>query len=471
MRAILLLGLITIASFSHAQGFDACLSYYAEGNDGWCKVSDDVFNNVRLSDDEASSLDVRGSIGSRAVMTAWNGGALDPDNLIMYFHGGGHNDYYGNEWYAYDIRAGLFERLNDPSPLTHHYYNAGLNRYCRVPDPELSPNSAHTYDGVQFNPETRTIFIVNPGNSAYCVAEPSGIMLDGIQKNIYEFNPSKSETRNGIAPLTYRKHGSHAFTYPRTALFGGNLFLGSNTRVHKYEVSGDQITDLGEIYRNPPSGQGYLSAMNTEVVSYMTAGYLRTFDETGSELHLSVKIPNSGGMDCGPNECLFWSGGQNVSLWDRDQPDSYVEIQHTNGPTNGNERVYSKIQYIPAYGVYVGVSDIAQPVWLYRVAGSEIPTPIPDPVPDPDPAPDPAPDPDYSDWMANPDWSTFTVHPPSIFNPETTYTVEAGGVMFFIEIDKDLENNVYVFRSVGRANIKQLTETESAAIQSVFGGH
>lgn len=382
-----------------AQSFDECIASYASGESGWCKVSDDVFDNVRLSDAEANSFGVKGNIGSRAVMTAWTGAALDPGTLTMYFHGGGHNDYYGNEWYSYDIQAGTFERLNDPSPV-NHYYDNGSGSYCRVPDPALAPSSAHTYDGVAFNQETGTIFVINQGYSAFCGAEPTnGTLISPSELvNIYEFNPSKAEVRNGLEPLTYKNHGHHDYQYPRSAAKNGILLLGSKTEIYYYSFVDGQLTKGQRYLGNASAGDGVVDMIGNEFATYMSSGYLWTFGgPAGWARHFAGdRIPNSGGMACGVSECLFWAGEQDVSIWERDNPTTYKTVQHTTGPTGGDSRVYSKLQYIPSHNVYAGVSNINQPVYLYKIAGSETPQPgpTPDPVPEPEPMPEPTPEPE-----------------------------------------------------------------------------
>lgn len=376
----MLYGVSVVAQTSN---FDACIAQYAAGESGWCKVSDDTFGRVRLTDAEATEFGVRGFTGSRAVMIAWTGAALDPDNLIMYFFGGGHNDYYGNEWYAYDIKAGQFERLNDPSRLTHYYFDTTYNSYCRVPDPAVGPISMHTYDGVQFNPDTGTIFILNQSSSSACGGQPS----DGIQiersalGNIYEFNPSKTDARNGLQPLTYRAVGKHNYSYPRSAFRDGKLILGSMFDLYEYTFVDYQAVRGTRIINNLSAGQGYADELNGEIVTYLNAGYLYTIGNTVTRHMTGNRISNSGGMACGVTECLFWSGNTAVSKWERETPSTSELIEHEYGPTGGDSRVYSKIQYIPQYDVYVGVSNVNQPVWLYKVAGTAPPEPEPEPNP------------------------------------------------------------------------------------------
>lgn len=306
---IILSGLFSSISYA---SFDDCITSYAAGESGWCQVSDDVFDNARLSDAEALALGVRGNGGSKAVMTAWSGAALDPESLTLYFFGGGHNDYYGNEWYAYHIKTGLFERLTDPSPLDHYYFSTTLNQYCRVPDPAF-PSSAHTYDGLGFNVPTGTIIMVNQGYSQNCSAtRPAGTEIQP-QPSIYEFNPSKTETRNGIPPLGTKRHGGHNFQYPRSVIKGGVIMLGSNLQMWRYSFVNGVLTQQDYTFRNAPAGDGVADKLvgTSERVTYMNAGYMWGFwrSELGWPEYISrTRIPNDGGMACGIGECLFWSG-------------------------------------------------------------------------------------------------------------------------------------------------------------------
>ncbi|MDX1655881.1 MAG: hypothetical protein R3310_11785, partial [Candidatus Competibacteraceae bacterium] len=92
-------------------------------------------------------------MGPRAVLEAWNSAALDQEDKKLYFFGGGHADYGGNEVYEFDLMAGRWTRLTDPSSLTY-FWPQGGDRYCLIPDVRQVPISTHTYDGLEFNPQT-----------------------------------------------------------------------------------------------------------------------------------------------------------------------------------------------------------------------------------------------------------------------------------------------------------------------------
>ena len=84
------------------------------------------------------------SSGCGAVITAWSGGAWDPDRGQMLVFGGGHNDYWGNELYGFDVATMSWKILVEAS--------TGLTVDNQNKDPldDGTPVSRHTYDGVQY---------------------------------------------------------------------------------------------------------------------------------------------------------------------------------------------------------------------------------------------------------------------------------------------------------------------------------
>ena len=91
-----------------------CVDALERRGGGWCEL-----NGASIADVFPKNLEpgVRMVTGPRSVIDAWNGAAFDPERLILYFHGGGHRDYGGNEVYSFDLRKGLWRRLTEPAPL------------------------------------------------------------------------------------------------------------------------------------------------------------------------------------------------------------------------------------------------------------------------------------------------------------------------------------------------------------------
>jgi len=80
--------------------------------------------------------------GLSGIINDWSSGAFDTQRDRLYFSGGGHNGYFGNEVYGFDLRTLAWVRLTNPDPVTGE-----------CPARELGVNCAtHTYDGLEYLP-------------------------------------------------------------------------------------------------------------------------------------------------------------------------------------------------------------------------------------------------------------------------------------------------------------------------------
>ena len=66
--------------------------------------------------------------------------------------GGGHNDSYGNELYAFDVTTFTWSRLTDPSPPAN-------GSDCVETLSDGLPNSRHTYDAMAYLPDQDALFV------------------------------------------------------------------------------------------------------------------------------------------------------------------------------------------------------------------------------------------------------------------------------------------------------------------------
>ena len=104
--------------------------------DSWYELPDSQLRPLCAPD----SFGVRGVVGCAALVTAWGGGTWDASHRKFLLWGGGHNDYWGNEVYGFDLRQGQWERLTDPSP----------GPFDRDPLDDGNPASRHTYGGLAY---------------------------------------------------------------------------------------------------------------------------------------------------------------------------------------------------------------------------------------------------------------------------------------------------------------------------------
>jgi hypothetical protein len=173
---------------------------------GWCEL-----NGAAIADGFPQNLDprVRVVAGPRSVTDAWNGAAFDSNRMILYFHGGGHRDYGGNEVYSYDLRIGRWRRLTDPALLPP------TDQETPCPVLASSPPASHTYDGIIFSQATQTIWLF-PIVYA-CVNR----MLFG-EREFWEFNPSPDDVPNGFI---CRRSGFMSAMRISNGVSGSTVFL------------------------------------------------------------------------------------------------------------------------------------------------------------------------------------------------------------------------------------------------------
>lgn len=89
----------------------------------------------------AENIGQYGNTGPASVLITWCGAAyarhFGPSGSMIHW-GGGHQDYYGNEVYSFDLNTLTWERLTDPSP----HATGGT-----IPDgiyPDNTPGASHT---------------------------------------------------------------------------------------------------------------------------------------------------------------------------------------------------------------------------------------------------------------------------------------------------------------------------------------
>lgn len=78
---------------------------------------------------------------------AYSGAVKDRLHGLVYFWGGGHGDYFGNEVYTFDLKTLSWTRLTDPSPLSGPECES-FNNTPRLSDGQ--PKSRHTYDQMAY---------------------------------------------------------------------------------------------------------------------------------------------------------------------------------------------------------------------------------------------------------------------------------------------------------------------------------
>ncbi|MBK20159.1 MAG: hypothetical protein CMM52_15105 [Rhodospirillaceae bacterium] len=333
---------------------------------GWCELRGASISKIFP---KPMSPEIKMVSGPNSVIAAWNGAAFDPVDLKMYFHGGGHRDYGGNEVYELDLLRGKWSRLTDPA------YIPPPTKEVRCPVPVSGPPSSHTYDGFIFARSTRTIFMIP---SVYgCVR--GSLNPD---REMWEFNPSKTETRNSLAPLTWRQRDlmpeKMKWKYYRTAEFeDGRLYVSNGVFESIYNVKENSWKRIGSrpnygagtsIY--DPKRKGIWSVHRHGLVFTKPPKIGRLLSKSGAGVDGFSGIARTR-----DDKLIFWNGASYIHTYDPETQEWRLFDWAGKGPKIGS-RVYSKWVWLPRYDVYVGYADAKSSAWVYRHPISEKGKPV-----------------------------------------------------------------------------------------------
>jgi len=328
-----------------------------------------------------------GGVGDcEMVVRAWGGGALDTKRNRLILWGGGHNDYWGNELYAFEVATGTWKRLTDPSKGTVTNQD---------PLPDGNPVSRHTYDGIDYVHHADVLFAQGgsrasdgggtdvtwtfdfvtsawtnhapdpKGPGGYCIAtayDPnSKSIFARSTKNLYiydlESNVWTPLVGFGYTPLwpRYERWGDKTGTVdPKRHLFwsvgNGDILVWSIDE--KKLVTEDWVTTGGGDYSNAGYVKGY-----PEQLFESGGGAVYNVDAPGFDYDVQadalVGWPNAGSPYVLDLTTKIWEKGS----------DQGAPTSKTSGGT------YGRFRYIPAYNVFILVVSVDKNVFFYKNRG------------------------------------------------------------------------------------------------------
>jgi hypothetical protein len=328
----------------------------------WTKIENTKLAAVIYRGPSADELG--GNSGPAAIMSAWSGAALDTtqDQLIVW--GGGHEDYYGNEVYAFDLRELRWKELCLPSSIARW---SGMTSIL----PDGSPSARHTYGSLAFIPKKNELLAAG---SAASMRSGNGSPLSWL------FTPAAQKPD---APCAWRKAGDSPVAGVGTVAaydpISEHVFVISNgVGLLEYDPIGDSWSKRGT---TPLSDYHQTGALDPEVRILVTigVGFINVVSlENGSVAHpavsgaTSVQSGNAPGLTWYPPAAKFvaWSGGAALFLLD---PHSWTWVAHppmaanrtTPTPPNTNG-TFGRFQYDPVDNAFIVVNGIDQDVYVYK---------------------------------------------------------------------------------------------------------
>lgn len=347
---------------------------------GWCELGVSISTVWPTNLPYYSQLCASG--GPKDILIAWNGMAFDKVAKKLYFvANGGHAGWQGNGAYEFDLPTGTWTRIVDPLPLDWvvnpkptdatkgdtpygTYWLSSGQTSGLITDPAKGPTAGHTYGGVQFASKTGTIFWC-----VYIYATPVGMFYSGGE--LWEFNPSATDTRNGLAPRTWKMHSVKMGGFPTlTELPDGTLYGCPNWTTGftfdpanveaTFKTSGGMGGNFGDgslIYDAPRSTNWFISS-HLGIYNMPTAA--RGSLATGM-------LPGQGSSGALRNgKIISWSGRNYVVEFDPDTKAALLFDWTGKKPGIGDGKTYTKWVYLPDEDVFVGASDESTGILVYK---------------------------------------------------------------------------------------------------------
>ena len=321
--------------------------------------------------------------GVDIVFRSWNSSAYDPVGNVMYFTGGGRTNYGGNEVYSFDFDTLEWSRVTDPSPLTVKDYDDpdvdGDSDYD-VYLPENAPNSAHTYDGLVWNPATQTFW----QTATYVGFDDVNANLDArnpSRKAVWELDPTTGEwtqhestTNHRWGASTYIPDSEQIITFHNESANDVFAFLydtdGTETALGQViKEDGFSVSAATVAFTNPETSDVYIVSRAGEGIQKIDISGGTPVASKAADLPAVSDIGidfafDEAGFAYRPTDDKFyvWNGGKEVVVWDPGAG-TFEVIWNENAPSappvdgEANNRNFEKWVYLEESDSFAGVME------------------------------------------------------------------------------------------------------------------
>ena len=351
----------------------------------WQPISLNTIADLNPCPDEECSWS--GSEGQLAVTDAWTGGAYASEvgSLgALVYAGGGHNAYYGNEVYVFDLQTLTWQRRNNPTdgktPGDPSTFNLDAN--CRFWDG--SPVVPHTYDSVVYDPESNRFIMLTPSDAASHVLPGRSEGCDSTIPAYFDLTTNAWGSMKSAGPggLT---DGPTAYDHKRKLFWGRTGF-----RDPRLLVSYDPAKDKWESYEDEPINIDSMGAIDPTRDLFVTANFRYNAEITVHDLSRPSKpgiyIQTIGDKQIEQSAELgfewadklggfiAWNNGQDLYLltppngnWQKNSWEWTRITGRGENPGVVSNGAYSKFQWIDSLGIAVIAPRIDAPVYAIRL--------------------------------------------------------------------------------------------------------
>ncbi len=329
---------------------------------GWHQIP-----NTRIRShcpDPSKYTDLIGTMGCEGVTLTWSGGAFDTARNRLLIRGGGHNGYFGNEIYAFNLNTLTMERLYEPSrnPPTTCSNNGKM--------PDGKPQGSHTYNHVEYLPGPDKFFEWGGG----------GVPCGNFEQRTWTMSAS-----------TYAWQDMASGGTPPTPNFGRSMVYDPNTTLvwarDAYSLYSYNYNT--NVWTNVKSDQA-LSDYKTGVIDTKRHWYYIVESPGGGSSHnwfryditpgsnyavqqLTVTGCNwnhyAPGMAYDPlqDRIVVWDGGNTVYLFNP-QTNSCNTVSYPGGPAKIQYGTFGRFRYSPTSNVFVVVNSVDDDAYVLRLS-------------------------------------------------------------------------------------------------------
>ncbi|MEM6994218.1 MAG: MYXO-CTERM sorting domain-containing protein [Myxococcota bacterium] len=326
----------------------------------WMSIPDTKMRAVQADPEQYAELQGNGFPN---VMLAWGGGVLDTTRLRMIIWGGGHNDYYGNEMYAFDIEALAWERLTEP---TVDWNN------CGDPNADGTANARHTYRSLAYVEHADRMFV--SGGALNCFSGSCGADVTWA----FDFE--------SLAWNDRQPSGSHSSNCENSAEYDpatGSVYFSDTGGLYRYHYDDNEWTQLNADYlwaaaTAIDTTRGVLLMIaEGEVWSYDIAGanFERTdWNTTGGDDFIAGTAQGLA-YDPTTDRYVGWGGDTIYALDPETQAWETFDVPGAPEDLDGL-RVWGRWRYVPGVNAFILITDVDTDVHFFKLSeGGMIPEP------------------------------------------------------------------------------------------------
>lgn len=318
--------------------------------------------------------------GPETIITGWNSGAYDTKRDRYLITGGGHNDYGGNEIYAFDLNTLRWSRIWGPSPNI-----PGTQGSCNEAYSDGSPASRHTYDGLEYLQNLDQFWV--HGGSLYCGSGGASVATWTFDFNSLQW----SRRANGYQVWeleevsAYDSVTGHVFAAGPAS---GQVLSEFDPVANRWNIKGGNAIAYGQAAEIDPTRRRFISMGNGgPVYSFdLSSPTLarQTIAISGDQTMVNARYPGIA-YDPVTDRIVGWNGGASVyslnldtRTWTKINPAPTNTVTPSNPPGQGT---YGRWRYVPSKNVFIVVNSIDENVYIYKLSAGSSPPDTTPPAP------------------------------------------------------------------------------------------